>query len=92
MRDVKKEYEALICLFLCGNLSVDEFQLKYMNKFKTESRVLSGGLYEVLEEVFGCVDSFTTDVELLSEKPNFYLTELQLREKMERAADRLRSM
>lgn len=92
MGDLKREYERLIHGFLCGDLSAKEFQIEYINKFKTEKRILRGDLYEVLEEVFGCADSFTTDVNLLSENPNFYLTELQLREKMGTVADRLRSI
>ncbi|MEO3714468.1 colicin immunity domain-containing protein [Roseateles flavus] len=90
MSDAKTEYEALIHQFLCGNLPVNEFQIEYMSKFKGEKRILSVNLYELLEEIFGCVDSFTTDFELLSEKPNFYMTESQLRERLQTTVRRLR--
>jgi hypothetical protein len=46
-------------------------------------------LYELLEGIFGDVDSFTTDQELLAENSDFYLDELQLREKVRQASIRL---
>jgi hypothetical protein len=91
MNDVT-EYEIMFYEFLDGDISVSEFQSSYLSKFKGEKRVLGESFYGVLEDVFGCVDSFTLDVELLSQNPNFYLNEMQLRAKVRQAVDRLRAI
>ena len=62
---------------------------KNLRLFKNEKKLLGNDLYEVLEGVFGDIDSFTTDPELIADKPDFYVTESGLREKVKTASNRL---
>ncbi len=64
-------------------MSVEEFQATYLKRFKNKSP-LGEPLFASLDELFGDVDSFTTDPGLLAEKPEFYLNEAGLREKVQR--------
>lgn len=89
MSDVYDDYELLLGQFLGGAMSVGEFQMAYLQRFKSEKRRLGGELYELLEGLFGDVDAFTTDSELLAENPVFYLDEARLREKVQQVANRL---
>lgn len=85
------DYRLLLEQFLNGAMSVEKFQATYLDRFKNEGQ-LDGPLFELLDELFGDVDSFTTDQQLLTEKPGFYLDEAGLREKVRRAANRLSSL
>jgi hypothetical protein len=89
MKDICQEYELLCEKYLAGAMPVEEFQTVYLDRFKNEQRSLDEALYELLEGIFGDVDSFTTDQELLAENSGFYLDELQLREKVRQASIRL---
>lgn len=82
------KYDELIDGFLDGKISVDEFQSSYLAHFKSEGN-LSDELFEILDEFFGDVDSFTTDQHLLAEQPDFYLDEARLRERARLTASRL---
>lgn len=86
-----KYYQELIEHFLSGTMPVDEFQLTYLDRFKKEVE-LEEPLFELLDELFADVDSFTSDPQLLEEKPALYLNEATLREKVQRAAARLSDM
>lgn len=81
-------YRSLLEQFLNGWISVDEFQARYLERFKNEGH-LDGRLFDLLDELYGDVDSFTTDWELLAESPDFYLDEAALREKVRNAVIRL---
>jgi hypothetical protein len=89
MSDICTEYRLLFNRFLAGTIPVAEFQAMYLDRFKNEKRWLGDELYELLESVFGDVDSFSTDPELLTKNPDFYLDERTLREKIQSAATRL---
>lgn len=90
MSEVRADYLALIDWFVDGAISVEEFQARYLELFKTETRLLTEGLFELLDGLFGDVDSFTKDPELLAARPDFYLDEPKLRERARVAADILR--
>lgn len=90
MKEVRKDYEQLLGQFVNGSLSAAEFQAIYLEKFKQEKRHMTDAVYELLEGVFGDVDSFTLDSELHSESPQFYLDERGLRERVENACNLLR--
>ena len=85
------DYGSLFEQFLRGAMSVEEFQATYLDRFKNEGQ-LDGPLFELLDEIFGDVDSFTTDQQLLTENPGFYLDEAGLREKVQLAASRLATL
>jgi hypothetical protein len=82
------DYERLLEQFLSGAMPVEEFQATYLDRFKNEGQ-LDESLFELLDELFGDVDSFTTDPQLLAENPGFYLDEAGLRQKVRQAAARL---
>lgn len=82
------DYELLLEQFLSGAMPVDKFQAIYLDRFKNE-RQLDESLFELLDELFGDVDAFTTDPQLLAENPSFYLDEAGLRQKVRQAAARL---
>ena len=92
MTDICQEYKLLFEKFLAGAIPVEEFQTVYLGRFKNEQRSLDEALYELLEGVFGDVDSFTTDQQLLVDDSDFYLDELQLREKVRQASIRLAAL
>jgi Bacterial self-protective colicin-like immunity len=85
------DYELMLEHFLSGEMSVEEFQATYLDRFKNEVR-MDGSLFELLDELFGDLDSFTTDRQLLTDNPGFYLDEAGLREKVRRAASRLSTL
>jgi len=88
MRDAASEYLALFEKFLNRSMTVEEFRETYLAQFKNEER-LEEPLFEILDQIFGDVDLFTTDRELCAEKPEFYLDQASLREKVRIAAMRL---
>lgn len=86
--NVLADYVQLIERFLNGEVLVDEFQKAYLDRFKNEGQ-LDEPLFELLDELFGDVDSFTTDPQLLAENPSFYLDEAGLRRRILQAMHRL---
>ena len=91
MRNSLVDYGLLIEQFLHGAMSVEEFQATYLHRFKNEGQ-LDGPMFELLDELFGDVDSFTTDQQLLTVNSGFYLDEAGLREKVQFAASRLSNL
>lgn len=89
MNEVGNEYRTLLNDFLSGKLPASEFQREYLNRFKSEKRWLDSELFDLLEKVFGDVDSYSSDPELLAANPAFYLDEVRLRERIRTALDRL---
>lgn len=89
MSDTYTDYAQLLDRFLCGEMSVESFQKVYLDRFKNETRKLDALLFDLLDGLFGDVDAFTTDSELLTENPTFYLDEAKLREKVLQVANRL---
>lgn len=88
MSNVIDAYKSLLASFLAGSLSANEFCSVYIDRFKGEDE-LSEKVFELLDELFGDVDAFTTDSNLLAPRPDFYLDEAQLRKKVQVALDRL---
>ncbi|GAB3408840.1 colicin immunity domain-containing protein [Massilia agilis] len=89
MSNVAQDYRDLLQRFLSNQLEAQEFQTAYLEKFQNEKRHLSEELYEVLDALFGDVDAFCPDPELLAklnaDLPGFYLSEPVLRTRVERA-------
>jgi len=82
MSDVIDDYILLLNQFANGFISVEKFRKMYFYKFKNETGGMSDQLFQILEELFGDVDSFTTDPELLAGNSTYYLNESTLREKV----------
>jgi hypothetical protein len=91
MREIENKYGFIFDRFLRGEISVDEFQRTFLDAFKNED-FLEEQLFELLDEVFGDIDSYTNDPQLLGENPDFYIDEASLRRKIERAATLLSEM
>ena len=91
MRNALVDYGSLLAQFLSGAMSVEEFQATYLERFKNEGQ-LNGAVFELLDELFGDVDSFTVDQRLLAEGADFYLDEARLREKVCSIANRLAAL
>ena len=89
MSDAYTDYAQLLGRFLSSEMSVGAFQKVYLDRFKNETRKLDESLFDLLDGLFGDVDAFTTDSELLAENPAFYLDEARLREKVRQVANRL---
>ncbi len=96
MSDIYTDYKLLLHGFLSGALSAEAFQRAYLERFKNESRALDDALFEILDELFGDVDAFCANPDLLAElrgtKPGFYLDEKALRVKVAQASQRLASL
>lgn len=82
------DYKRLLEQFLANAMPVEEFQAAYLARFKNEGE-LGVPLFELLDDLFGDVDSFTADPQLLAENSSFYLDEERLREKVQIAVSRL---
>ena len=91
-RDVT-QYASLLKAFLVEEISVGEFQVKYINMFKAENRELDPSLFAILDALFGDVDSLVLDSELMAElesqNPDFYLDEAALRRRVSLAYEKL---
>ena len=79
------KYKLMLDRFLSGEICVHEFQERYLASFKSEVQRLDVDLYEVLQKVFGDVDSYTEDPDLLVTNPSFYLNEVALRKRIQEA-------
>jgi Bacterial self-protective colicin-like immunity len=89
MSDVYSDYRILLNRFVEGAISPEEFQSAYLSRFKNEDKILDEPLFDLLDSLFGDVDAFTNDLELLTENPGFYLDEVALREKTAQALKKL---
>ncbi len=85
MYNIYTDYRMLLNRFIDGSISPEDFQNEYLSRFKNEKRKLDQPLFELLDSLFGDVDAFTSDKELLAENPGFYLDEVALRKKITQA-------
>lgn len=87
------EYRQLLEIFFRRGISAEEFQRAYLEKFKNEIRTFDESLFNLLDELFGDVDSFCADPRTLAtlqaEAPEFYLDEQSLRDRVSEALQRL---
>jgi hypothetical protein len=89
IRSIGDFYTTLIDQFLTGAIPVDVFCDTYLRRFKAEQTPLGEPLYDILNDLFGDIDCYTTDPTLLASDPDFYLDEPRLRE---RASESLRQL
>lgn len=89
MNEVYVEYRSLLEQFLSGAMPVEEFQMTYLSRFKNEARRMEEPLFELLDGLFGDIDAFTTDPQLLAECPGYYLDEESLRNRVRSVVSRL---
>lgn len=72
-------YAALLSKYLNGEMAVVDFQRAYLEKFKKEVARFDESTFDLLDTLFGDVDAYTSDQELLEENPSYYLDEEALR-------------
>lgn len=93
MSNIYTDYGVLLQEFLSGASSAKDFQRAYMVRFTNETRKMDDSLFKILDELFGDLDAFCADPDLLAKlkaaKPGFYLDEKALREKVFQASQRL---
>lgn len=92
MSAVAHDYKQLLDKFLVGDVTALEFQRQYLARFKNEKRFLSEDLFQLLDCLFGDVDSFTNDSELLTSQPDFYLDEASLFDRVSQVSSRLSTL
>jgi hypothetical protein len=66
-------YFSLLKRFLKHEICPQEFQTAFFARFQHESIGMDESLFLLLDELFGGLDCYTEDAELLAERPGFYL-------------------
>lgn len=56
-----QEYRDILAKFLIGNLTVGEFEVLFLVKFKNETRQLEQLEFSVLNELLGDIETFGDD-------------------------------
>ena len=83
------EYLSLITSYIDGRIDAKSFSRMYLEKFKNEISELPEDSFEILDRLFGDVDSYTDDEDLSASMPSFYLSAEQLKEQAAMAAAEL---
>jgi hypothetical protein len=80
------QYLSLLKRFLDNQLSTEAFQSEYLDMFKHDDRSIDSVVFNILDTLFGDIDSFVSDpslrIELESQTPGFYLDEPALRRRV----------
>lgn len=92
--DPYDDYGGLIRRFIDGEVSAEDFQKRYLDLFKRESRVLNEQLFQLLDRLFADIDAYCGDPKLREElrkvHPTFHLDEEELRQRAVKAFEELR--
>jgi hypothetical protein len=64
--------------YLSDKCTLGQFVEVFFGRFKNESRVLPEDVYLVLDELFGNLDAFTENEDLLRDDPDYYLNAEQV--------------
>ena len=75
------DYEHLIGQFVNREISAEEFEATFLNRFKNEQRQFSEEAFKALDKLFGDVDMFCADDDLRDDDD---LDEAELRQACER--------
>ncbi|CAM2846561.1 MULTISPECIES: colicin immunity domain-containing protein [Vibrio] len=62
--ECSKSYTLLMSRFLSGQLTGAQFEERYLEMFKNESRPMPENVYQVLNSLFYCVDAYCSDPDL----------------------------
>lgn len=73
-------------------MAVLDFQRAYLEKFKMELTRFDESTFDLLDTLFGDVDAYTSDQELLEENPSYYLDEDALKARVVHAMTALQRM
>jgi hypothetical protein len=91
MNERTVKYLELMKDYLDRRVKVEEFQATFFTWFKDEEP-FGEPVFQVLDTLFGDLDAFTSDPELLESSPDYYVNEAALRSKVEEAAFKLKEM
>jgi hypothetical protein len=83
-------YDELIERFLNHEMTAEEFQAAYDDKYLNNSHSMNEELFKILDWLFAVNDSFTRDPELL--KNDSYVNEEQLRESAAKTLHEIRAL
>lgn len=72
-------YQTLINHFLSSSITVEEFEKTFLTSFKAEPASLDSKLFEILDKLFGAVDSYWHECKPGSETA-FEISEVALRQ------------
>lgn len=89
MNNITRDCIALVASYQNGKISVDDLIASYFGIYLVDNRSLPDGEFMVLDEIFACLDGYTTDSDLLNRNPDYYLNEEQLRECLKKAVAKL---
>ncbi len=82
------DYQKLIQAFLDRQLPVEEFESRYLAAVKAEPGGMDPVLYEIVEDLFGAVDTYSPECSSGEETP-VVISEASLRREAREALDRL---
>jgi len=81
-------YTKLLKNFVSKKISANEFEQQFLQLFKVEENFSSKKEFEVLDKLFGDVDAYCSDPDLI-EDPEFDITEEELRLSAKQALEEL---
>ena len=87
-----EQYTLLLQRFLVHEISPQEFQTAFFKRFQNESVDMDESIFLLLDELFGALDCYTEDAELLAERPGFYLDSRGLRRESSEILRRLEAL
>ncbi len=76
------DYLVIIKEFADGRMDLNSFLDNYLIKFKNEKGVIGGRLYDEMQALFSDANSVTHDESLISEYPDFYISEKDFKKKI----------
>lgn len=76
------EYILALKNLVDGRVDLSCFVENYLNKFKNEKDAIGGRLYAEMQALFDDANSVTNDKVLISEYPDFYISEEDFKEKI----------
>ena len=80
-------YINLLKDFLCNKITADDFERRFLGMFKSETNCYSKLEFQILDKLFGDVDAYCSDPELLD--PEYDITEEDLKFSAKEALDNL---
>lgn len=73
MKSEHEEYFWLLKQFLEHKICPEEFQTAFFARFQNEPLGMEEPLFLLLDQLFGALDCYTEDLELLAGMPGFYI-------------------
>lgn len=91
MEDITITCISLVNRYLTGNMTIAHLISKYFDIYFNNNSDLPDSEFFVLDEIFACLDGYTTDISLLNRNPDYYLDEKELKICLEKAVQKIPS-